>query len=136
MKNCTHCGDAMKQRFTPAGAKRGWVCARCNHARANAYRFAEPEKYRDTRLWTTRRIRSADYDALLESQGGACACCGEVPPAFVIDHDHACCPGEYKSCGKCTRGLICQPCNLTVGHAHEDIKRLRAAADYLERLSG
>lgn len=64
---------------------------------------------------------------------GACEICGA--PARVQDHNHNCCP-RYRSCELCRRGVLCQGCNLAIGHAQEDPLRLRAAADYLERWTG
>jgi hypothetical protein len=48
----------------------------------------------------------------------------------MTDHDRSCCPGTG-SCGKCVRGLLCNPCNLMIGHAHDEQERLRAAIQYL-----
>lgn len=56
------------------------------------------------------------YRYMLESQGGVCAIC-RTPPTTVrlaVDHDHACCPGNY-SCGQCVRGLLCNGCNQGLG---------------------
>jgi hypothetical protein len=77
-----------------------------------------------------------EYDRRLEAQGGGCAVCGSKDPregkvSFAIDHDHACCPGEF-SCGGCVRGLLCGPCNRSLGTMGDDSDRLRAAADYLD----
>jgi hypothetical protein len=74
------------------------------------------------------------YNDLLESQGGRCAICGEVPTrSFAIDHDHSCCPGAH-SCGQCVRGLLCSNCNVTLGLMKDDPARLRSAATYLENI--
>lgn len=49
-----------------------------------------------------------------------------------VDHDHACCPGKI-SCGKCVRGLICNPCNKGVlGHFRDDVKCLIRAITYIK----
>ncbi|MFF4478664.1 endonuclease VII domain-containing protein [Streptomyces sp. NPDC001520] len=80
-------------------------------------------------------ITGDGYRSLLDRQGGACAVCRMPDPsgrALAVDHDHACCPDKGKSCGKCIRGLLCGPCNMSIGHMGDDPSRLRAAATYLE----
>lgn len=75
----------------------------------------------------------AEYDALLDKQGGRCAIggheFGERGPQ--VDHDHACCPGN-KSCGKCVRALLCHHCNMGLGRFRDSPELLRFAANYLE----
>lgn len=64
---------------------------------------------------------------------GKCDSCG-VDGDFTslhIDHDHACCVG-FKTCGKCTRGLLCMGCNVGLGAFGDSPERLRMAALYLE----
>lgn len=72
------------------------------------------------------------YASLVEKQSGVCAIC-KGPPNFrglFVDHDHACCPGQ-QTCGKCTRGLLCNNCNFLIGLAKENRRTLLSAADYL-----
>jgi hypothetical protein len=63
--------------------------------------------------------------------------CGSTERLHV-DHDHSCCPPDRfrhsnrNACGKCVRGLLCQPCNLALGHAGESVERLRGLIAYLE----
>ncbi|MFD8789309.1 endonuclease domain-containing protein [Streptomyces vinaceus] len=58
---------------------------------------------------------------ILIGQGFGCAICGSKNPGtmrsvFVLDHDHACCPGgNGKKCGVCVRGALCSECNLMLG---------------------
>ena len=70
----------------------------------------------------------ADYDQLLDAQGGVCAICssrdsGYKTGVFFVDHDHV---------TGATRGLLCSLCNITLGQFRDDPQRFRAAADYLE----
>jgi hypothetical protein len=66
------------------------------------------------------------YVAMLESQQGRCAICGEVPTtnhkALCIDHDHA--TGQV-------RQLLCNPCNRALGSLKDDPERALAAYRYL-----
>lgn len=51
---------------------------------------------------------------------------------FHVDHDHACCPFQGKSCGKCVRGILCVRCNQALGMFEDDTVRVAAALAYLE----
>lgn len=81
-------------------------------------------------------VTKAQYEAILEAQGGCCAICGTTNPgdrikAFHMDHDHSCCPGGRGTCGKCFRGLLCWSCNIGMGGLKDDPELLEAAARYL-----
>ncbi len=52
----------------------------------------------------------------------------EEQPIFV-DHDHACCPDEKYSCGKCVRGLLDLSCNTSLGHIERKYEMARAYLD-------
>lgn len=96
---------------------RGWCQA---HHRQLWIRYA---KYGITIEW---------FEATLKRQGGVCAVCGGTPKVFAVDHDHACCSEQNKSCGKCVRGLVCIKCNTGLGMFNDSPTALRAAADYLD----
>lgn len=70
------------------------------------------------------------YQRMLASQRGLCLVCDELMESPEIDHDHSCCP-TCKSCGECTRGLLCKDCNRTLGWSRDNPERLLAAAAYL-----
>jgi hypothetical protein len=61
---------------------------------------------------------------LLAEQGGVCAICGgnRGPNALALDHDHV--TGD-------TRGLLCRPCNLGLGHFMDNPDWLIKAATYV-----
>lgn len=68
------------------------------------------------------------WNAMFERQGHSCAICHVETPngrSWMVDHDHACCPGQ-KTCGKCVRAILCHPCNITVGYLerHPDIQKV------------
>jgi hypothetical protein len=63
---------------------------------------------------------------MVADQGGKCAICGNGNGAsqLALDHDH--------KTGK-ARQLLCHRCNTALGLMQDDPKRLRAAADYLDK---
>ena len=83
-----------------------------------------PENERKARLRYRYGIEIAEYDAMLEAQGGLCAIC-RLPPdgtsrggRLFVDHCH--------ETGK-IRGLLCNKCNLAVGYLGSESALLRAA---------
>lgn len=152
------CGRC-KQDFTPRGSGQWKYCVDCRWPKAEynrrwhalhkaeqqdysrQYRAAHPQMDLEHNLKRYYAIGIADYEALLQAQGGVCAIC-EKPPTetlrfqyktrrLEVDHDHACCPGK-KSCGKCIRGLLCLHCNSRLLPAIErNPKLLQSAAEYL-----
>lgn len=75
-------------------------------------------------------ITLAEYNEMLDDQGGGCFICGrtaaEEGKRLGVDHDHD--TGEV-------RGLLCQNCNTAIGFLQDDPALLRSAADYLDSLS-
>ena len=93
-----------------------------------AAQFRWNQAYRLVRYGLTRE----QFDRLLEIQQYACAMCHapfeDAQPIF-IDHDHACCPDEKCSCGKCVRGLVCLSCNTALGLIERKYELARAYLD-------
>lgn len=63
-----------------------------------------------------------EHRQILESQNHCCAICGKKAP-LVVDHDHV---------DNTVRGLLCNQCNLMLGHAADNPATLSAAVKYLE----
>lgn len=81
------------------------------------------------------KMTLGDYDHLLRLQDEKCAICGcesEGFRAFSVDHDHGCCNG-IPTCGECTRGLLCGPCNKGLGSFRDNIGNLAKAIEYLKK---
>lgn len=92
----------------------------------------------------------AQYEDKLTEQGGHCALCeettGDAGSRLHIDHDHTCCTGTARTCGKCNRGLLCGKCNRFLGAVEEILKEgtivplagtwLSAALGYLGKYKG
>jgi len=70
---------------------------------------------------------------LLKNQEGRCAICGSSSPRlFVLDHDHRHSIRVRGRRLKTYRGVLCEGCNLGLGHFCDSPELLRRAADYLE----
>jgi hypothetical protein len=103
-----------------------------NAERLRAYRREynkRPERkaaMRELHLKRTFGMTQAEYDAMLERQGGVCAICFRPPPDGIslhVDHEHA--TGRI-------RGLTCFPCNNALGLLQEDPARFARLAGYLD----
>ena len=73
-------------------------------------------------------ITPEQYEAMLAAQNGVCAICsssepGRNSPYFHVDHCHD--TGNI-------RGLLCNGCNVGLGHFKDDISRIESAAAYLK----
>jgi len=71
-------------------------------------------------------ISREGVEQMVARQGG-CAVCSCQDGDWVVDHDHACCPGRY-TCGKCVRGILCRACNSALGMLREDPEMALSAA--------
>src|ERR1035437_9773262 len=81
---------------------------------------------RNLHLKRKYNITQEQYNELFNKQNGKCAICGkhqsELKKALGIDHDH--------ETGK-NRGLLCDKCNLLLGHANDNVQVLTQAINYL-----
>lgn len=100
------------------------------------YYRRNPEKYRRHKLLVRYHLTEESWEKMLADQGGCCYLCEDLlpenPREIHIDHDHSCCPGAARSCGRCIRGLTCGQCNRLIGNANDDPGRLRRIAGNLE----
>lgn len=113
------------------------ACREGNKANFHAVRAASPEKTLDQNLRLRFNLPLEEYRAKLQAQDGKCAICGVASPTdrrtsrFHVDHDHRCCPTSRRTCGKCTRGLLCHACNTALGNFKDDPDILMSAVAYL-----
>ena len=130
---CKACTGARRKQWYAANKER-------EIARVRAWQQANPErlkawreKNRDRRLQQLREIHlrnkfgltPAEYDEMLQRQGGGCAICHSPPTPGIslhVDHDHG--SGEI-------RGLLCVRCNSGIGLFRESPDALRHAAEYV-----
>lgn len=96
-----------------------------------AWRDNNPDKvrelYRRSNLKKNFGITLEDYEEMLEAQAHGCAICGREDDDqgrnLHVDHCHA--TGAI-------RGLLCTPCNQSLGKMSDSPDLLRLAATYLE----
>lgn len=99
------------------------------------HRRANPDVYRDRELRKSYGITLADYDLMLEGQGGVCAICKE--PETLINHDRTM-PLAVDHCHdtKRVRGLLCAHCNQAIGKFDHDVALMEGAIGYLRKYEG
>jgi len=90
-----------------------------------------------TRMLNLRRygLTPETFDAMLAAQDRQCAICRTADPGgqgWHVDHDHTCCNTRKRSCGSCTRGILCTRCNIGLGNFKDSPELLQAAITYLE----
>jgi Recombination endonuclease VII len=90
------------------------------------------------RLKTVHHMEIAEYEAILQIQGGVCYICRKpgVRKRLAVDHDHRiareqCDHPENESCRRCWRGLLHGPCNNVLALARDTITFFYRAIDYL-----
>ena len=105
--------------------------------------YREKRKLRDYKnkdrtnspIWKRKnqyRLTSERYDQMLAAQDNRCGVCLRVFVANPqVDHDHSCCAGNKRSCGKCVRGLLCRECNIALGLFGDNPNVAKRAAEYL-----
>ena len=139
MKTCNKCkgtkppSDFHRNKRTKDGLE--YACRSCTSVARKAEYARDPRgAIAKTRRWVElnpersrqglhrgrmRRygLTPESYVELFDAQGGVCAICGAKPrmQRFPVDHDHSCCSGTKDSCGECIRGILCVPCNVTLG---------------------
>ncbi len=89
---------------------------------AQAARSARAHELRVMRVYG---LPEGGYAALYAAQGGRCAICQWATgrtKRLAVDHDHQ--TGEV-------RGLLCGPCNQTIGRLRDAAEAFDRAAEYL-----
>jgi hypothetical protein len=95
-----------------------------------AYRLKRPDVQFYATLKYSYGITRERYDTLVLEQGNRCKVCREQPrqvgkkARLHVDHDHE--TGAI-------RGLLCHNCNVSIGLLKDDVGRVRALLEYLER---
>ncbi len=149
MKHCTQCGakkvldQFALRKDRGSGARHSW-CQECRRkssqerysrdygTRPSDYPMRTQEENRRRNLMRMHGISVEEWQAMLMSQDGLCAICGQPPrgkkdrwgnpPRLHVDHDH-------DSGG--VRALLCNTCNQGLGLFGDSVELLTKAAAYL-----
>lgn len=140
LKKCCTCGELKSlsefnnHKGTPDD--KDYRCKVCAREHSRLYRKQNPDKAKaSVRKATIKKkfnMTEEQYNNLLIKQNYSCAICGrdfykyraETHRYFCIDHNHK--TGEI-------RGLLCSPCNRSIGLLGDNAGILRTAANYIER---
>ncbi len=117
---CRLCGSTWNS------SKSRQVCPRCCNARSRAKNPATRAAYNvHSRLKRVYGLSVVQYLAQVQHQQGKCASCGRKPSiALSVDHNHD---------TGAVRELLCNGCNLALGHMGENPDAIRRLAAYAER---
>lgn len=128
------CSVCIKQRR--AKSYKEWAERDINRKARNEYQRRGREKHGLRRELAKFNLTIEQYEELLIKQDYKCAICRSANPGrgrkrFCVDHDHSCCDTRSASCGECVRGLLCGPCNTSLGQLQDNIETLERAIGYL-----
>lgn len=125
-----------RQRSAPNQHLRYKICRECENDNNKEWRN-QTDRDRKKVLWQYG-LTLKQYDELLELQDGVCRICKQPPEEgknLHVDHDHRCCPVR-PTCGRCTRGLLCDLCNKGLGMFRDNPELLFTAAYYVKGFGG
>lgn len=135
-KHCSGCGECKPvAHFTPSAyTKDGYLpeckaCMRVYYAERRSdpvVRAACADSNRKAHYRRKYGITVEQYEAMLDTQGGACAICGvsraESERRFAVDHCH--------DSGR-VRGILCDHCNRLLSRMERDPDWLARAREYM-----
>jgi hypothetical protein len=118
---CSVCGVARIQtRCRYKDGRINWRCMIAGTQRPSSKRKQQYKyQYRSKVLST-----SAEYEAKLAEQKNGCAICHGPASGKRLAADHCHVTGK-------TRGLLCQHCNMGLGHFKDNLDLLQSAIGYL-----
>ena len=122
-KACSCCKEVKDLScYYTNGSKTYSQCKECNKQKKRDARKADPSKERNYRHKSKYGLTQEKYQEMVQATPH-CPICGSEEP-LVVDHDHS---------TQEVRGLICNHCNLVLGHARDNIETLKNAIAYLEQ---
>lgn len=128
---CRKCITELSRKPSRVASLAKWAKEHPENKKAAFSRWRKrfPEKERDYMLRRNYGITLKQFNKVIESQGGACAICGQRFSTSIVpcqDHDHG--TGLH-------RGILCRLCNTLLGIAKERVDVLQSAITYLNTWS-
>jgi hypothetical protein len=125
---CSNC----KKRGGKPNSRRDGLCNKCNAKLVNHRCVScDINRKKNENLKRNYGISLQQWNDMFEKQNNSCKICNTKESRhFVVDHDHYCCPGR-KTCGNCTRGIICENCNRVLGSVKDSKDLLKNMINYL-----
>ena len=122
-------GVRARERARKAKDPEKWRAINRAHREANIELYRERERVRALKRYG---LTLDQWDAIFESQGRKCKCCGTTTPGgrhlWVTDHDHA---------TDLIRGILCNHCNTTLGLLGDNAEGVRSSSErFLRYLEG
>jgi hypothetical protein len=125
-KRCTVCGETKDiSEFASAGkSKKRAQCKPCLARKKREYYKKNPDKARRRNLMTYYGLTVEQREQMAIDRDFRCDMCKRQfsDDELCVDHCH--------DTNK-VRGLLCTNCNLTLGHAHDDVQTLQNGINYL-----
>ena len=139
-KTCNKCNETKelhefytkrrKAQYPNSAAGVSSDCRRCFNINRQTYTRKNPDVVRNNGLKRSYGITLEDYNKMLYEQKACCKACGrhqsEFERVLVVDHNHK--TGQI-------RGLLCSPCNVSLGMLEEDVMRMKRLISYIELYS-
>ena len=133
MKTCPKCKQTKSLEdfgvHNGRGSGRQVACKECRRIHVKKWRAENPDKQRligRKKRLSLYGLTISDYEKMLESQNGVCACCHapcDSKNSLAVDHDHK---------TGAVRGLLCVRCNRAIGLVKENTQTLLNLVDYLQ----
>lgn len=102
-------------------------CLQCMREWQRARRVSNPQEFRDMDLKRNYGLTRQEHTAMLEKQNHACAICDKSFGNTKADKPHV----DHDHTTGAVRGLLCQRCNLMLGHSLDNPETLLRAVSYL-----
>jgi hypothetical protein len=128
MKRCSRCQKTKPfEEFHQSKAtndKLQTYCKKCGAIHQKEWYHKNKRKGKSIRLKTMYGITLEEYEIMVADQGGRCLICEKDDRQLYVDHCH-----ETKK----VRGLLCNHCNVGIGHLDECVSTLNRAIEYIRK---